>query len=555
MPRVIALEWDDLEVRVLLASTRGGSAVIENAAAVALEPTDDPARHAVELSASVAEAVKQLGAASADALVSVARPDIEWKELELPPCPDDELPDLVRFQAQREFTNVSDEWTIDFVPLRGGGTEPRVVLAVAATPRAMHKISALATASELDVKRIAPRPCGAASLLRRRRNDADETSLLADIHAGKLDLTVLASGQIVYLRSTRLSDANGPELAKFVSAEIRRTMAAARQSLAGREVQNIFVCGDSRDSDSLANEIGAEFGIEVRGFDPFAGIRRGSGFEEANLASPGRYAALLGMVFDEAAAAAPPIDLKHPRRRKEQPTRTQRLRSPALVAVGVVALAALFYFFKIRSLNDRIDELSTASQGLKGEVEEFEKQQTRAQSIEGWTNADFVWLDELAYLSRRFVSADDAKINQLSFAHASTGRNVRQRAGQPTMAEARVGINGVVRDTLVLEKLHGALASGADRRLIPGGHGAESGRTEGRYDRTFDVTIQMRPQSSEEYARDLAAKADDGDTSDSSADEENNDSGNGGIRNSEGSPETVETTQSSQPAGPQIQND
>ena len=53
--------------------------------------------------AVLAEALQRRGLAKAEAIVLIGRAAVELKQLQLPPAPDDELPDMVRFLAQREF--------------------------------------------------------------------------------------------------------------------------------------------------------------------------------------------------------------------------------------------------------------------------------------------------------------------------------------------------------------------------------------------------------------------------------------------------------------------
>src|SRR5579872_3813585 len=107
MARLLALEWDSYEARVVVASARGESISIDDAFAVALPPRGDEEpgdadRDAVRGGAiGAALAARRLG--RVQCLAAVGRANIELKQLSLPPAPDDELPDLVRFQALRDF--------------------------------------------------------------------------------------------------------------------------------------------------------------------------------------------------------------------------------------------------------------------------------------------------------------------------------------------------------------------------------------------------------------------------------------------------------------------
>ena len=77
-----------------------------------------------------------------DAVVAVGRSSIELRQLQLPPAAEDDLPDLVRFQAMREFNEFDERWLLDFLSIDSSGDSPRegnlprTVLATAIGPAA-----------------------------------------------------------------------------------------------------------------------------------------------------------------------------------------------------------------------------------------------------------------------------------------------------------------------------------------------------------------------------------------------------------------------------------
>ena len=76
----------------------------------------------------------------------------------MPPAPDEELPDMVRFQAMRDFTQLSDDTPLDFIPLRADGEEHRNVLAAAISNELLSEIRATCYAG-----RARPAASGAAA--------------------------------------------------------------------------------------------------------------------------------------------------------------------------------------------------------------------------------------------------------------------------------------------------------------------------------------------------------------------------------------------------------
>ena len=198
MTQLLAIEWDSREARLAVATAGRGSARVEELFAVPLVAADGETELSdAEVAQRIAAAVRQRKLTNAETLVAVARASIELKPLSLPPAPDDEVPELARFQAMREFNTLGDDWPLDFIPLSGNATEPRTVLAAAIAPQAVKEILATCAPAELNVKHVVLRPCAAASLLRRRAGEG-RIRLLVDVLGDEADLTVLVGDTVVF---------------------------------------------------------------------------------------------------------------------------------------------------------------------------------------------------------------------------------------------------------------------------------------------------------------------------------------------------------------------
>ena len=133
MSKYLALEWDEHEMRVAIAEParqhgRAGARVCGRRCRrpPRTSRTTRPSVAGVLREALAGESVRKI-----ETLAVVGRTSIELKEMSLPPAPDDELPDMVRFQAMRDFTQLSDDTPLDFIPLPGEDAEHRNVLAAA----------------------------------------------------------------------------------------------------------------------------------------------------------------------------------------------------------------------------------------------------------------------------------------------------------------------------------------------------------------------------------------------------------------------------------------
>src|SRR5690606_18478386 len=106
--------------------------------------------------------------------------------------PIEELPELVRFQAEREFNALGEDWPLDFIPLPGAADEPQTVLAAAISPELVGEIEVTCEAAGLSPERLVLRPCSAAALLSHvHPAEGKGLRLLVDLLADEADLTVL----------------------------------------------------------------------------------------------------------------------------------------------------------------------------------------------------------------------------------------------------------------------------------------------------------------------------------------------------------------------------
>jgi Tfp pilus assembly PilM family ATPase len=270
--RLLALEWDLKEARVAVARTRGSGIVVEQAFAVPLPQKEGAAASEAEVGAAIGKVLSERGLSKMDALVAVGRASIELRFLTTPPAPEDELPELVRFQALRQFTTLGDEWPLDYVPLSPNADGGQNVLAAAISPDLIGQIRKTAAAASVEVEQLLLRPFAAASLLKGQFADG-KCRMIVDLLQGEADMTVLLGPQVIFPRTVRLPTVTEPEaLARVLLAEGRRTMIAAQNQLGGRKVEEVVIFGDGKHHSSLKELLEKELSLTVRLVDPFESV-------------------------------------------------------------------------------------------------------------------------------------------------------------------------------------------------------------------------------------------------------------------------------------------
>ena len=281
---------------------RPGTSIFRAAAAGDDGKPVDPSTIGNALGAAVAGE----GLRKAETLAVVGRPSIELKDLSLPPAPDDELPDMVRFQAMRDFTQLQDDWPLDFIPLSGSAEESRQVLAAAISAETLGEARNLHEGrGRVKAPRIAAMRVGFA--VARHRPGPNRIRLLVDLLGDEVDLTVLADDRPIFMRTARLAgDSTSQEQFRAVVMEIRRTIAAMQNRLHGRRVEEVHLCGDGPHQATLGERIESELDLPTKLFDPFTSFEGASAIERKLPEHRGRFAPLLGMLADAAAASGRP---------------------------------------------------------------------------------------------------------------------------------------------------------------------------------------------------------------------------------------------------------
>jgi Tfp pilus assembly PilM family ATPase len=413
MSNLFALEWDSREIRLMAASGRGRQIVIEQAFSISCEIDAAGGDAAEVIGRRIATELDARGLGRAEVVVAVGRNSIELRQLQLPPAPDEDLPDMVRFQASREFNELDDKWLLDFVPIDGSAETPRTVLATAIAPAILRHIEAVCEHAGLKMRRLLLRPCETASLLAGEKSiPRGQVVLLVDPLGVEADLTVVVDGMAVFLRTTRFS--SDPPPLPALSAEIRRTMVAASNQLAGRKVDSILLCGEQPAHRDLARAIEAELNLPVGLFDPFGDVKLGRALVESPPVYPGRFAPLVGMLLGELKPTGHAIDFLHPRRRPAPPDH-RRKWIIAAAAAGLLLLAWIIYGRVEHSLlAAEVDRLKEQSQSMDAEITNAKKTQAETATIAKWADEDVVWLDRIYTLNQSFPPADRAMLTKLT---------------------------------------------------------------------------------------------------------------------------------------------
>ncbi|MBN2476170.1 MAG: hypothetical protein JXB62_16275 [Pirellulales bacterium] len=464
MSQLLALEWDSSEARLVVAASRGETAMIEQAFSVELSPRQSGEETAeVDVGTRIAAALAARGVGRVDTLVAVGRSNIELRQLSLPPAPEEELPNLVRFQAMREFNELNEDWLLDFVPIGDATGGPQTVLAAAIGPELVSQIEQTCQTAGLKPRRLVLRPCAAASLLGRRAAVGPaRPSLLVDLLSDEADLTVLVDQKVVFLRTARLTKdpLAGADQAGALLAEIRRTIAAAQNQMGGRPVESIVLCGRGEQHTALAELIEEHLKTATELYDPFTGLKCGRELRRALPENPGRFAPLLGMALAELEKTGHAIDFLHPRRPPEPPKHYARYLSVAALVVVLVAAFFGYRHWQRNRLETDIQELAQQSKDYDKLIARADKARAAVEELDKWSTTDVVWLDEIREISEKFRPAKEAMLTKLTLIAATPGGRMELEG----LVDSALTIDALEED--LRDELHDVVGTGSSEESI-----------------------------------------------------------------------------------------
>lgn len=489
MPRILAIDWDRHEIRgVLIASGATGMSV-GGAWAASLATAETAGLTGKQIGARLATATGGDISGKVTTLVGVGRDNVQMKLLTLPPAPLTELPDMVRFQAEREFTALGSDAALDFIPLAGDAESAHQVLALALSKDGMTEATEVCEAIGVKPDHIPVRGCAAAAMIHRAGlGNGHQVVLVVNLLIEEADLAALAGDTVVLLRTVRLPDATQLEgRQRALVGEIRRTMAAVRQQMADRQVSQVVLFGGETKAEVLG-AAASEIEAPIVEFNPMDHAPVGLANKGVALESLQRFSAVLGMALSEADRQAPIVDFANVRRRVEA-QRFSRVQIQAAIVAALLVIWGTFYVW--RSFAEPARELADIQnriQEVQQEGKMFKSVVSQAEAVDRWLATDINWLDELNDFAQRvrpqplaakdFPTADDTVITQLTVS----------RPPGNTPSGGKMDIDAVAKSSNAVAKLEERLR-GSKRTVSTGGGKLEKSLP--GYDWSFGLDVRV----------------------------------------------------------------
>ena len=470
MVKKLAIDWDESELRLVAAQCSGNNVKVTDARVIPIEDG---------ILQTLRTALDGRGMDNTETLIAIGRGQAELRELQLPPVPEEELPDMVRFQAGKSFATAGENATVDYLVTNRSDSGVEMI-AAALGPQELSKLRGVCEAASLVAKRISIRPLSAAALylIKQERSSANDTVLI-DLLSGEAEIVVARGGRVVFVRTVRMPSAEEAR-GRALAGELKRSLVACGSSGA---LERVVLWGraavHSQDVEMLVEATDSK--VEV--LDPFSLVEVDRNTKENLPEHVGRLAPLVGLLVADESGADRLLDFLNPRKRVEVVENPYRKYIIAGVPVALAALVAFLVYRQLGVLDAQIEQLKTVNV-VKGKgVKAADVSIARTELVDKYLDGDVNWLNEIRRLAEKMPESDKLIVRSVS-------GTTNARSGGGTMQ-----VLGAVTKPAVIDEFEGAVRD--DFRSVQG-NGASELRTSDQYRWSFEETIEIQPS----YVRD-----------------------------------------------------
>jgi len=418
MSRIVTIDCTSNEIRIAVGSKGLTGVSVEHLVSCPLELSEnEDLIGSPKTLAAIQALLKKVGVKAGDAIVCVGRGSIELRALTLPTVDRNELPEMVRFAAQRHFANVGDNWPIDFVTMPSSQENMTECLAASMNPALIERVHKVLEACGLTLTHLVLRPMVSATMaVIKQPQLASSVVLILDLFRDEADMAVVENGQVVFMRNVRFSVSNSAvSKEQVLTGEIKRTMIAAASQRPNLNVEQIRIWGNESQHSDLCQSLSLSLKVPVSSLDPFQLFETNASVRTEAGEDSGRFAATLGALLLSQVSDRL-IDFSNPRKRVEK-SQPVLLYAFAGTAAAVALLGGFAWYWMSHSgLDQEIVALNTVIKGNEDTIKLTAKKVSDWEKVEKFLRADHQWLDELEFLSKNAAGADRAIFDRTTFA-------------------------------------------------------------------------------------------------------------------------------------------
>jgi hypothetical protein len=413
MSEYLALDWDDQRLVGVAAQVASKRVEIRALLDFTWGEGETPSEHPEAAGKRLRAELDQISAPNGSVIISLPREEAIVRLLELPDCTDDDLPELVRFQAVTRSAVPLDKLFLDYLPLPTlkDVAGRRVWMATIGKP-VSDRVQAILSAARLEASAICLSSLGAAELIAHQPGVATSASELATLIVSCVDLrieiTAIWQHRIVLMHAATLSSHDPPETQlSQILAETARSTVALSQAAPGLQIGSGWLIGARTEQSPLAAMLAERFGFKFHVLTDPASTPGVTAEANSSLAMSPLASAPLGLLLGQAAERVDAIDFLHPRRQHPKPDR-RKLYMGLGAAAAVLLLLGLWGGIQRRvwQYDDEIAKLTESNNKIKALLDKSKDLRETAGWVEDWTRRDIDWLDQFRVIEQAKNGAD-----------------------------------------------------------------------------------------------------------------------------------------------------
>lgn len=343
------------------------------------------------------------GMSAKDAVCTLGRDRVTLRSIEMPVCPEPELPAMVAFEAEDSWNQPGVEPVVDFEAGPVGEMGREVFVAMAAKPMVDTLVEMLSTAG-LTCHHMSLRPHATHHAWHTYADVQEGNTLFVVPGDENFDLSIWLGRQLASCRSLKFNATENPS--KRIVSEVRRTIVSHHSHFPDAQVERVIVCAPNHYS--LAEALREELGIPVDRFDLTQHLEVDGGELNAGIV------AAVGAALQQFSKQPWPIDLLNP---KKPPVVRDRTRSVAVMAGLLLALlpigAVVYGKQQIAEKQRQIDFYAQELGRLNAELAARKPMLKRHEEIANWAHGEMNWLNELQELSARLPDTSELYLTRL----------------------------------------------------------------------------------------------------------------------------------------------
>ncbi|GAB4148291.1 MAG: hypothetical protein Tsb009_21970 [Planctomycetaceae bacterium] len=425
MADFLALDWDSRHLSGLHAQVNKDKVRIKNFFSLLWPDEDSPNADSSSPDDSnkgewLSAQLKELKISASRVLVCLPREAAVVRQLEVPNIPDEELPDIVRLQAETKMSSSLDRQLLDFLPLpkREGATTREVLITT--IPRELsNSIRKTVEAAGLELVSIGLSPVAMTELVSRVESsqsmNSSGASLVLARHNRRLEISLVCEGQLLFTHSAELAGESESQDIQLALAEVSRSFIALERSLAGQQLARAWVIGDKNRNAALCEALNGRLSCSVHTLEPVTDLKVSIDANATN-ANAAQFAGPLGMLLSTGNATVPTVDFLNPRKAiKRIDRKTLRLRVIAGVVASLFVAVGVFLFMYNKSLANDLNQKNQELAKTRNLIRASKPTLDSAGILGKWDQRNLVWPEQLRELKKALPGTDRIYLTEIHF--------------------------------------------------------------------------------------------------------------------------------------------